>query len=70
MANDFFNLASTALNDSTAGGTWAELLISGIGQTYFVVTQNTAVTGFDSIMIAINSVLPLDKQIIYNEILP
>ena len=70
VANDFFNLASTALNDTTSGGNWAELLISGNGQTYFVVTQNMAVTGFDNIMIALNSVLPPDKQILYNEILP
>lgn len=70
VAHDFFNLAARSLSDSTAGGTWAELLITGNGQTHLVVTQNVAVTGFDSIMIALNSVLPLDKQIIYNEILP
>ena len=70
VANDFFNLATTALNDTTSGGTWAELLITGNGQTYFVVTQNMAVTGFDNIMIALNSVLPPGKQILYNEILP
>ena len=66
----FFGLDSTYLDTTFVGGSWAELEVTGAGQSHRVRTQNTGVAGVDSVMVALNEVLPAGNKIVYNEIVP
>lgn len=70
QSNGFFGLDSTYLDTTFVGGSYADLLITGGGQSHHVRTMNTAVPGVDQVIIAVNAFLPPDHQIAYNEILP
>jgi hypothetical protein len=70
ITNGFFGLDSVYVDTTLAGGTWAELEISGGGQANKVFARNLAVPGFDAVLIAINSVLPPANRILTNETLP
>lgn len=66
----FFALDSAFVDTLTRGGSWAELTVTGDGQTHRVVTQNTVVPAFDTIMLTINQFLPPGLELVYNAILP
>lgn len=68
-ANNFFSLGQ---NYSTPAwdGSFAVMSITANGVTHKVVTENTGVQAFDSIVIAINDATPGDLDLFYNAIAP
>jgi hypothetical protein len=68
-ANSFFSLGQ---NYSTPAwdGSFAVMSITANGVTYKVVTENTEVQAFDSIVMAINDATPGDLDLFYNAINP
>jgi hypothetical protein len=66
-ANNFFSLGQ---NYSTLAwdGSFAVMSITANGVTYKVVTENTEVQAFDSIVTAINDATPGDLDLFYNAI--
>ena len=68
--HNFFLLSPYYESATIADGTFAKLMVIANGDTQAVMTQNMAVPDFDSIMLTINSVLPVAYRLNYNEINP
>jgi hypothetical protein len=69
MVNNFFSLEqnySTPVSD----GSFAVMSITGNGVTHKVITENTKVVAFDSVVITINDTSPGDLDLFYNAIHP
>jgi len=68
VANDFFNMDNLYEKPYTHDGSYAVLTITGNGQTHTVRTENLPVILFDRIMRKINSMIPGDNGLFYNDI--
>jgi hypothetical protein len=66
-ANNFFSLGQS-YSTPAWDGSFAVMTITANGVTYKVVTENTAVQPFDSIVMAINDVTLGDQDLFYNAI--
>jgi hypothetical protein len=66
----YFGLAPTHFDPGVGDGSFVELRVTGGGATHVVRTQNTAVAGVDSVVVALNAALPDSVQLSYNEIMP
>lgn len=67
--NKFFSLKNRYVSKGVVDGSFAELTVTDNGKTHRVETRNTAVEGFDNIMMTINIELPAGSKVPYNEIL-
>jgi len=70
QSNGFSLLSPYYLDPGIADGTFAELTVTANSSTQQVITQNTAVTSFDAIMVTLNSLLPPSAVLKYNAIAP
>jgi len=68
LDNDFFDIEGLQEKLYTHDGSYAELTITGNGQTHTVRTENLPVITFDRIMRKINSMIPGDNGLFYNDI--
>ena len=64
--NDFFNLNSLYEKPNTHDGTYAQLDITGNGQSNKARTVNIAVSNFDAIVKKINDITPGSSDLFYN----
>ncbi len=69
LNNKFFDLGQEYVALDVLDGTFAVLSVTADGRTYTVSTRNKPVAAFDKIMSALNSILPEENKVLYNEIL-
>jgi len=66
LENDFFNLDQEYARDHVVDGSYANLEITGDGQTHSVQTVNIDLDSFDSIVTFINTLTPDENDLYYN----
>jgi len=66
IANDFFNMDDNYEDTKWKGGSYAELTVTGDGETKTVRTQNIIIKAFNAIMDVINTYIPGDNGLYYN----
>ena len=66
--NDFFNLNGLYQDQGILDGTYAEITITGEGNTHTVKTENIPVVRFDRIIKKINDLTPGEYDLFYNAV--